>query len=242
MPISRRRLVATAGLCWWATVLLPRSAFAAAYPERPIRMVVPFNTGGNVDAVARLISARMSELLGQQVIVDNRTGAGGSLGAGLVARSAPDGYTLLAGSNGPLTVNPFVQARLGYDPLKDFVPIALTGYVSHVIVVSNAVPARTTQDLVALSKQRTLNTGTSGIGSATHLTLERFNAQAEAKLNHVPYRGGGALLPDLMGGSVDSAMLEFSIWLPLPTNGKARILSLAAAPPSALWPGGPTFI
>jgi tripartite-type tricarboxylate transporter receptor subunit TctC len=181
-------------------------------------------------------------MLGQQVIVDNRTGAGGSLGAGLVARSSPDGYTLLAGSNGPLTVNPFVQAKLGYDPLKDFAPIALAGYVPHVIVVNSAVPARTVQELVALSNQRSVSTGTAGIGSATHLTLERFNAQADAKLNHVPYRGGGALIPDLMGGSVDAAMLEFSIALPLHRSGKARILALAAARRSALAPDVPTFI
>ncbi|MGB9297394.1 MAG: tripartite tricarboxylate transporter substrate-binding protein, partial [Pseudolabrys sp.] len=124
MPISRRTLIANIGFAS-ALTLRPREALAK-YPDRPIRLIVPFAAGGNADIVGRLVGERISNALGQPVVVDNRGGAGGSIGAEAVARSTPDGYTLLVGSNGPLTVNPFVQAKLGYDPLKDFAPVALT--------------------------------------------------------------------------------------------------------------------
>ena len=132
-----------------------------------------------------------------------------------VARSAPDGYTLLVGSNGPLTINPFVQAKLGYDPLKDFAPIALISYVPHVIILNNNVEAKNITALIALSKKARISIATSGIGSATHMTLERFKAAIGAKIVHVPYRSGGALMPDLTGGSIQAAMTEFSTALPL---------------------------
>ena len=164
--------------------LAPRIAFAA-YPERPIRLIVPFGPCCNADIVARIVGERMADALGQPIVVDNRAGAGGSLGAEVVARATPDGYTLLTGSNGPLTVNPFVQAKLGYDPLKDFAPIGLTSTVPHAIIVHSAVAAKTVAELVALSKTQQVGVGTSGIGSATHMTLERFNAQTGAQLVHV---------------------------------------------------------
>jgi hypothetical protein len=205
MPISRRTLIANFGLAP-AAMLLPRTAFAN-YPDRPIRLIVPFAAGGNADIVGRLVGERISSALGQPVVVDNRGGAGGSLGAEAVARSAPDGYTLLVGSNGPLSVNPFVQAKLGYDPLKDFAPIALTSYVPHVIILNNNVKAKNITALIALSKKAQISIATSGIGSATHMTLERFKAAIGANLVHVPYRSGGALMPDLIGGR-QAAMTE----------------------------------
>ena len=188
-------------------MLLPRTFFAN-YPDRPIRLIVPFAAGGNADIVGRLVGERISSALGQPVVVDNRGGAGGSLGAEAVTRSAPDGYTLLVGSNGPLSVNPFVQAKLGYDPLKDFAPIALTSYVPHVIILNNNVKAKNITALIALSKKAQISIATSGIGSATHMTLERFKAAIGANLVHVPYRSGGALMPDLIGGSIQAAMTE----------------------------------
>src|SRR6476661_8565555 len=134
MPLTRRRLLAalSAGP---AAALLPRAAFAA-YPDRPIHLVVPFAPGGNADIVGRLVGDQMSKALGQPVVVENRGGAGGGIGAEAVVRAAPDGYTLFVGSNGPLTVNPFVQAHLSYDPLKDFAAVALTSYVPHVIILN----------------------------------------------------------------------------------------------------------
>jgi tripartite-type tricarboxylate transporter receptor subunit TctC len=236
----RRLLQAMAGFT--AAALIPRAAFAAEYPDRPVKFIVPFGAGGNVDGVGRLLAAAMGPLLGQSVIVDNRTGAGGSLGAGVVAQGAPDGYTLLIGSNGPLTVNPFLQAKLSYDPMKDFAPIALVGVVPHALLINKDLPVKSLDELIALSKKQTVGCATSGIGSATHLTLERFNAQTGAKLVHVPYRGGGSLVPDVLGGTVQAAMMEFSTALPLHKAGKARIIAVAAARRSTLAPDVPTFI
>jgi tripartite-type tricarboxylate transporter receptor subunit TctC len=240
MTISRRTLLKAAGSL--AVLALSPGAALAAYPERPIRLIVPFAPGGNADIMARLVGEGMAQALGQPVVVENRAGAGGSVGAEQVARAAPDGYTLLTGSNGPLTVNPFVQPKLGYDPLKDFAPIGLTSLVPHAIIVHASVPARTLAELIELSKRQQVGVGTAGIGSATHLTLERFNAQTGAKLLHVPYRGGGALLPDLVAGTIQGAMTEFSSALPHHRGGKARFVAVAAASRSALAPDVPTMI
>jgi tripartite-type tricarboxylate transporter receptor subunit TctC len=239
-PISRRTLIATLGL-GTAVTLLPRSAFAA-FPDHPIRLFVPFAAGGNADIVGRIVGERISNALGQPVVIENRGGAGGSIGAEAVARSAPDGYTLLVGSNGPLTVNPFVQAKLGYDPLKDFAPVALTSYVPHVIILNNKVEAKTVPELIALSKKQQISIATSGVGSATHMTLERFKALTGANVVHIPYRSGGALMPDLIGGSIQAAMTEFSTALPLHKGGQAHIVAVAAAQRSKLAPDIPTFI
>jgi tripartite-type tricarboxylate transporter receptor subunit TctC len=175
-------------------------------------------------------------------VIDNRGGAGGSIGAEAVARSAPDGYTLLVASNGPLTVNPFVQAKLGYDPLKDFAPVALTSYVPHVIILNSKVEAKTIADLIALSKKAQVSIATSGVGSATHMTLERVKAASGANIVHVPYRSGGALMPDLIGGSIQAAMTEFSTALPLHKGGQAHIIAIAAGNRSKLAPDIATFI
>jgi len=239
MSISRRHLLRAIG----AAPLLglaPRAA-RAAYPERPIRLVVPFAPGGNADIVGRLVGERMGEALGQPVVVENRAGAGGAIGAEYVVRAAPDGYTLFVGSNGPLTVNPFVQAKLAYDPLRDFAPIGLTSLVPHAIIVNAAVPAKTLPELVQLSQREQVGVGTAGVGSATHLTLARFNAQSGARLVHVPYKGGGALLPDLVAGNIQGAMTEFSSALPHHRSGKARFVAVAAAKRSPLAPDVPTM-
>ena len=235
---TRRSLLQALG----AAMALSPFAAVAAFPERAIRLIVPFAPGGNADIVARLVGGAMAEALGQPVVVENRAGAGGSIGADQVAHAAPDGYTLLSGSNGPLTVNPFVQARLGYDPLKDFAPVGMTSLVPHALIVNAAVAAKTVPELVALSKQTQIGVGTSGIGSATHLTLERFNAQTGAKLLHVPYKGGGSLLPDLLAGTIQGAMTEFSTALPHHRSGKARFVAVASAKRSALAGEVPTMI
>jgi tripartite-type tricarboxylate transporter receptor subunit TctC len=240
MTISRRSLIASAAL-GTAAGFLPRAAFAA-FPDRPIRLIVPFAAGGNADIVGRLVGERISNALGQPVVVDNRGGAGGSIGAEAVARSTPDGYTLLVGSNGPLTVNPFVQAKLGYDPQKDFVAVGLTSYVPHCIILGNAVQAKTLGDLIAQSKKEQVSIATSGVGSATHMTLERFKAATGANVVHVPYRSGGALMPDLIGGSIQAAMTELSTALPLHKGGQAHIVAVASAKRSQLAPDVATFI
>jgi tripartite-type tricarboxylate transporter receptor subunit TctC len=240
MTISRRTLIATLGLSSAAS-LLPRAAYAA-YPDRPIHLIVPFAPGGNADIVGRIVGEQMSQALGQPVVIDNRGGAGGSIGAELVARATPDGYMLLVGSNGPLTVNPFVQAKLGYDPLKDFAAVALTSYVPHVIIVNEKLEAKTLQDFIALSKKSPISIATSGVGSASHMTLERFKAATGAKLTHIPYKSGGQLMPDLIGGNIQAAMTEFSTALPQHKGGKARIIAVASAQRSKLAPAITTFI
>jgi tripartite-type tricarboxylate transporter receptor subunit TctC len=223
-----------------AALAWPLHAMASSYPDRAIRFVVPFGTGGNVDNVGRLLAAALGTVLGQSIVVENRPGAGGSLGAAGVAQGPADGYSLLVGSNGPLTINPFVQAKIGYQ-LQDFAPIALAGVVPHVLLANNDLPARTLDELVALSKTRQLSCASSGIGSATHLTMERFNVQTGARLVHVPYRGGNSLVPDLIGGSTQLASMEFSTALPLHKSGKARIVAIAGARRSPLSPEVPTF-
>jgi tripartite-type tricarboxylate transporter receptor subunit TctC len=227
MTISRRTLLTALASAPLAS-LLPRSAFAA-YPDKPIRLIVPFAAGGNADLVARIVAEAMSPSLGQPIVVESRAGAGGSIGAAAVATAAPDGYTLLTGSNGPLTVNPFVQAKLPYDPLKDFVPIGLANLAPHAIVLNNSVQAKTLAELIEMSKKQQITLGTAGVGSATHLTLARFNAATGAKFVHVPYRGGGALVPDVLAGTVSGAMTEVSTLLAHHGQGKIRIFAVAAS-------------
>ncbi|MGE0034663.1 MAG: Bug family tripartite tricarboxylate transporter substrate binding protein [Xanthobacteraceae bacterium] len=239
MALSRRTLIATLA----AAPLIPlagRSAFAA-FPDRPIRLIVPFAAGGNADLVGRLLSEGMSPVLGQNLVVENRAGAGGSLGAAAVASAAPDGYTLLIGSNGPLTVNPFVQAKLSYDTLKDFTAVGLANLAPHAIVVNPAVPAKTVAELVELSKKQPVTIATSGTGSAGHMTLVRFMAATGAKLTHVPYKGGSTLVPDTLSGTVNGMMTEMSTALPHHKAGKLRILAVASAERPKLAPEVPTM-
>jgi tripartite-type tricarboxylate transporter receptor subunit TctC len=239
MPVSRRTILAALGAAS-TSALLPRAAFAA-YPDRPIHLIVPFAAGGNADTVGRITGDVIGKALGQTVVVENRGGAGGGIGAEYVAHSAPDGYTLLVASNGPMTVNPFVHAKLGYDPLQDFVAVALTSYVPHAIILSNKVAAKSVADLIVLSKQRPVTLATSGVGSATHMTFERFKHATGANVTHVPYRGGGSLMPDVIGGNVDGAVTEFSTALSLHQGGKAHIIAIAAAKRSKLAPDIATF-
>jgi tripartite-type tricarboxylate transporter receptor subunit TctC len=236
---SRRKFLVSFGAAT-AAALLPRGALAA-YPDRPIRLIVPFAAGGNADIVGRLVGEQIGKLLYQSVVVENRGGAGGGVGAEFVAQAEPDGYTLLVGSNGPLTVNPFVNANLKYDPIKDFAAVALTSYVPHGIIVGKSVEAKGIADLIALSKKTPVTIATSGVGSATHMTLERLKALTGANLTHVPYRGGAALLPDVISGNVNGAMTEFSTALSLHSGGEARIIAIAAGQRSKLAPDIPTF-
>jgi len=237
--ISRRTLLSIFAAAPFVT--LPRAAFAA-YPDKPIRLIVPFAAGGNADLVARVCSEPMQQILGQPIVVDYRTGAGGSLGADQAAHSAPDGYTLFTGSNGPLTVNPFVQAKLNYDPIKDFVAIGLANLAPHCIAVNDAVPAKNLAELIEYSKTKPVNIGTSGAGSASHMTLARFNAATGANFTHVPYRGGGALVPDLLSGSITGAATELSTVLPQVGGGKVRVLGVAWVKRSPNVPDVPTMI
>ena len=239
MTLSRRTLLTTLAATP-LVALATRSAFAA-YPDRPIRLIVPFAAGGNADLVGRLLSEGMSPSLGQSLVVENRAGAGGSLGAAVVASAAPDGYTLLIGSNGPLTVNPFMQAKLSYDPLKDFAAVGLANLAPHALAVNPAVPAKTVAELVELSRKQPITVATSGTGSAGHMTLVRFMTATGAKLTHVPYKGGSTPVPDTLAGTVNGIMTEMSTALPHHKAGKLRILAVASATRAALAPEVPTM-
>jgi tripartite-type tricarboxylate transporter receptor subunit TctC len=240
MMISRR-IVKAAIVALAAAALASPQAWAQGYPDRTVRLIVPFAAGGNADINGRILADVVHKSLGQPVVVENRAGAGGGVGAELVARAAPDGYTLLVGSNGPLTVNPFVNANIAYDPLKDFSAVALISYVPHVLIVTNKLGLKSVGELIALSKTRPLNIATSGVGSATHMTVERFKQATGANITHVPYKSGGSLLPDVINGSVDGAMTELSTAVELHKGGQARIVGVASASRSRLAPDIPTF-
>lgn len=215
-----------------ATPLLPLPLKAQApFPDRAIRLIVPFAPGGNSDLTARACAPAMSAKLGQPVVVENRAGAGGSVAAQQVARVRPDGYTILLGSNGPLTINPSVQANLGYDPLRDFTPMGLFVRTPMVIAVHRSIPVQSVAELVAYSKANPgkLGFGSSGIASTAHLSLEMFNAATGAGITHIPYGSGGALTPDLVSGTISGAITEISTALPLHREGNVRILAVAAS-------------
>jgi tripartite-type tricarboxylate transporter receptor subunit TctC len=218
-----------------------QAAWAQGYPDRPIRLIVPFAAGGNADLNGRVVADVVQRALGQPAVVENRAGAGGGVGAEYVARAEPDGYTLLVGSNGPLTINPIINPNVSYDPLKDFAPVALVSYVPHVLIVSNKLGVKSIPDLVALSKTRPINLATSGVGSASHMTLERFKQATGAQIAHVPYKSGGSLLPDVISGNVDGAMTELSTAVELHKGGQAHIVGVAGASRSKSAPDIPTF-
>lgn len=220
-----------------------RPAFAA-YPDRSIRVVVPFAAGGNTDILARIVAARMAERLGRPMVIDNRTGAGGSVGAEAVAKATPDGYTLLFGAGGPLTANPVLQANLPYDVARDFRPIGLVGILPMICQVGPRIAARTLTDFITILRQRPnqVTIATPGAGSAAHLALELLMAGANVRAVHVPYRGGSAMIADLISGTVDAGMVELPSALPLHLDGKAPIIAIATQQRSPVLPNVQTFI
>ena len=239
--IVSRRVFVTAMAALGALALPSQLAWPQGYPDRAIKLIVPFAAGGNADINGRIVADVVYKALGQPVVVENRAGAGGGVGAEFAARAAPDGYTLLVGSNGPLTVNPFVNANVTYDPLGDFAPVALISYVPHVLIVSNKLELKSIGDLIALAKTRPVTLATSGFGSATHMTIERFKQATGADITHVPYKSGSSLLPDVISGNIDGAMTELSTALELHKGGQARIIGVAGASRSKLAPDIATF-
>jgi tripartite-type tricarboxylate transporter receptor subunit TctC len=224
-------------------LLLARPGQAETFPDRPIRLIVPFAPGGNSDTVARVLAPRLADQLGQPVVVENRAGAAGNVAATQFARARPDGYTLLLGSNGPLTVNPAIQANPGYDPVRDFAPVGLAVRTPNGLAVHRGVPARDLAALIALARAApgTISTGSSGTGSTAHLAIESFNAATGAGLQHVPYGSGGAMAPDLIAGNIRAGMSEVSTLLPLHRDGAVRILAMGSAARLLVAPDVPTF-
>jgi tripartite-type tricarboxylate transporter receptor subunit TctC len=222
---------------------LPVAAPAQQYPTKPIRFVAPSSTGGGIDALARTI-ANSPHGLGQPIIVENRGGANGIIGTDIVAKSAPDGYTILLGFLGALAVNPSLYAKLPYDPVKDFAPITQVTAAPPLIVAHPTVPARTLKELVKLDKSRPnqLTYGTGGIGTGGHLTMELFNLTAGTKLLHVPYKGVGPALSDVIAGQITLMVSSPISSAPHVQSGRLRGLAVAGRSRAAVMPDVPTVI
>ena len=223
--------------------LLSAGAAQAAYPDRPIRLVAPFAPGGNIDITARTIAPGLTEQLGQSVVVENRGGAGGRIGTEVVAKSAPDGYTLLLGSSGSLTVNPAFATTAAYDPVRDFAPTSMVSIVPLLLVTHPSLPVTTAQAFIALAKAKpgTIMMASAGTGSNTHLTGELFQVITGARLTHVPYKGSGPALVDLMGGQTHCIFDQVSTSAPHVSAGKLRAIAVAASKRSPLLKAVPTM-
>jgi tripartite-type tricarboxylate transporter receptor subunit TctC len=219
------------------------SACAADYPTRPIRMIVPFPPGGGNDLLARAINQRLGQLLGQQIVVDNRGGAGGMIGTEMAAKSAPDGYTIFLGSIGNLTFIPVLQPDCPYDPVRDFAPVALLATSDFILVVNPSVPAKSVKELIALAKARPgrLLFGSAGIGSSLHMTGELFKLATGIDIKHIPYKGTAPALTDLLGGEVQMLFSTMPSVLPHVKSGKLRALGVSGAKRSEAVPEVPTI-
>lgn len=227
-----------------ATVCLLVTAGAwAAYPEKPIRIIVPYAPGGNIDVNARIVAPGLSERLGQPVVVENRGGAGSRIGTEMAAKAAPDGYTLLLGSSGSLTINPVFSPNATIDPLRDFAYTSLVSNVPMVLSVHPSVPARGVKEFIALAKARPgrLTMGSAGVGSNTHFTGELFQLETATKLVHVPYKGTGPALIELMGGQVDLIFDQLSTSISHIKSGRLRPLGVTTLKRSFLLPALPTL-
>ena len=217
---------------------------AQAFPDRAVRIVVPFPPGGSNDVIARLMAQKLSELWKSSVVVENIGGAGGNIGADSVARAAPDGYTLLLAAPGPLVVNPTLYEKLAFDPAKDFAPVALVASVPIVLAVNPSVKANTVAELIALAKAEPgkLNFGSSGNGSTNHLSGELLKSIAKLDIVHIPYRGAAPAMNDLLGGQIPMMFDNMPAVRPQVEGGKIRALAVASKTRSKALPNVPTMI
>ena len=241
MKVSMRHLAILAALA----CLLPgiSGAKAVDYPTRPITLVVPYPPGGGVDAMARVVAQKLSEAFKQQVVVENRGGGGGTIGTRAVARAAPDGYTLLLGHTGTISINPSLYVNLGMDPRKDFAPIGLVASMPVVLLANPAFPAKTVADFIALAKKEPgkLNIGSSAVGTGGYMCAELFKSVAGIQATIIPYKGTAPVMNDLLGGHVSIA---FGVLPPALGNlqaGKLRAVAVASLKRSSLLPDTPTF-
>lgn len=232
-------------LCLLTTALMCSThlAGAQAFPDRPIKLVVPFGAGSAVDTIARTIAAQVSEQLGQGVVVDNRTGANGIIAAEAVAKSLPDGYTLLMPNDGIMAANPALYPKLPYDPIKDFAPVILTSTVPLVLVANTQFSARSVPELIALAKARpgTIDFSSTGSGSAQHLAMEIFIDAAGIKMTHVPYKAMGPALTDVVAGTIPVMFSGMSNVIAFVKDGKLRVLGVSTPKRSPAMPDIPTI-
>jgi tripartite-type tricarboxylate transporter receptor subunit TctC len=230
------RLVLTVLLAGGATL-----AVAQTYPSRPIRLIVPFPPGGSTDLVARVVGQKMSDAWSQQVVIDNRPGANGMIGAEIVARAAPDGYTIVLGTIGPFAINAGLY-KMPYDIVKDFAPITYSANVANVLVVNPSVPAKDVKELLALARAKpgTLTFGSSGTGGAPHMAVELLRLLAKVNVTHVPYKGGGPAMADLVGGQITCSFASMPSAIPFIKAGKLRALGVSSSKRSPALPEAPT--
>jgi len=226
----------------FSLISLGHTAVAQTYPVKPIRMIVPFPPGGTSDIIGRTLGQKLTEAWGQQVIVDNRAGVAGSIGAAATAKSPPDGYALVVGNVGPVAINAHVYRNIGYDPLKDFTPITLAVAGPQLVVVHPSVPAKTFKEFVALTKGQKgkLNFGSSGPGSISHLAAEMYKLMTKTDMVHIPYKGSALITNDLIAGHVDLCFSDLPVILPHVKGGRLRALAVTGPKPTPLVPGIPT--
>jgi tripartite-type tricarboxylate transporter receptor subunit TctC len=232
----------SAGLLAAALAIFVTAAHAQSYPAKPVRMIVPYAAGGPLDDAARIVGQRLTEIWGQAVVVDNRGGAGGSIGADVVAKSAPDGYTLLLGNAGPMTINPSLQKALPYDPQRDLAPITLVSASPMVLVVHPSLPVKSVPDLVRFAKTRPgkLNYASAGIGNLQHLGMESLQTMAGIRMNHVPYKGAAPAFIDLISGQVELMFANIIGVLPHVKSARVRAIAVSTAKRATVLPDIPS--
>ena len=222
--------------------LVPALGLAQAYPAKPIRLVVPFPAGGATDILARALSQKLGEKIGQTVVVENRPGAGGTIGADLASKAAPDGYTLLLATSSTHSIGPAINPKITYNAETDFTPIAYVASSPNIVVVPNTLPVKTMREFIDYARKNPgkLNYASSGNGTIVHLTTEYFKAQSDTFILHIPYRGTALAIPDLVSGKVDVLFDSYVTGMPHVKDGKLRALAVTSAKRSALAPDLPT--
>jgi tripartite-type tricarboxylate transporter receptor subunit TctC len=234
--------VLAAGLAAMGSVV-PSHAMAAGYPDKPVRMVVPFPPGGTTDIVARIVAQKMSDVWARQVVIDNRSGAGGSIGSDLVAKASPDGYTVLFGLQTTHAINPGVYKNLPFDPIKDFAAVTRVAVSPQLLALHPSVSANSLPAFIALAKASPgrLSYGSSGTGTSQHLAFEMFKRTAGVDVVHIPYKGTGPAIADLVGGHVQTLIGGVAGLLPHVKSGKLRAIAIASVNRSAVLPEVPTM-
>lgn len=225
-----------------ALAIVSASAAAQDYPNRPITLIVSFPPGGSTSIVARIIGDKMGEVLGQQIIIDNRGGAGGTVAMRAFAKAAPDGYTIALGYTGTLAIGPNLYPNAGYDPRKDFAPVGRIGSAPNTLVVHPSFNVKTVAELIAYAKANPakINYGSAGVGTVSHVCGEYFASHADVKLTHIPYKGTGPALTDLLGGHIPMAFAPIPATHENAKNGNLRMLAVTSAARSSLLPDVPT--
>ncbi len=230
------------GLLAGALAWLP-NAGAQEYPTKPIRLVITYPPGGNTDLVGRALALKLGEFMGQQVVVDNRGGAGGVLGSMITAQSAPDGYTIMLGTSAGMVINPLLSRKLTYDPVRDFAPVSMVVIVPQLLVINPQLPVKNVRELIAFAKAKPgyLNAGSSGVGTPNHFGTELLKWLAGVDIVHVPYKGGAPALTDLLGGQIQMAFSSVPAVLPHIKAGRLVALGVGSAKRSPALPNIPTI-